>query len=867
MSLDPGTRLGPYEILTLVGAGGMGEVYKGRDTRLDRVVAVKVSKEQFTARFEQEARAVAALNHPHICQLYDVGPNYLVMEFAEGAPLTGPVPLEKTANYAGQILDALDAAHQKGIVHRDLKPANILVTKQGIKLLDFGLAKQAVRLGEHDTTQALTDQGQIVGTLQYMSPEQLHGKEADARSDLFSFGCVLFELLTGKRAFDGASPASVIAAILEREPAPLEIGRPLDRVVRRALAKDPDQRFQTARDLKAALDWALEQPTAVVADQPRSKLPWAVAGVLGLALVGASWIAWRATRSIDRPLVRLDVDLGPEVALPPLDNHAPGNLILSPDGTRLVYVSGDPTRLYTRGLDQSKVNELPGTEGASLPFFSADGQWVGFFTGANGSKLNKISVEGGAVVPLADVSVATGGSWGADGNIILGGELNKGLLRVPASGGAPTTVLELPPGELSYTFPQILPGGKAILFVDYRTMDLNTASIEAFSFADQRRKTLVQGATFGRYLPSGHLIYTNKGTLFAIPFDVDRLETRGTAVPILDNLAMQQLSGGVDLDFAQNGTLVYRKASAGGRSGMRIIQWIDSAGRKEPLAAKPGIYEGLWLSPDGKRAALLISEGGRQDVWVYDLQRDAMTRLTFGDASYSPPIWSPDGRYVVFGAFGRGIYWTRADGAGQPRQLIESKEFQIPWSISSDGKRLAYFLTRGSARIWTLPLEDQGGQWKAGKPEQFLESKYSEMDPNFSPDGRWLAYVSNESGKYEVYVRTFPASASGGGKWQVSNNGGAGPLWSKQGHELVYKMGDQLMSVRYAVNGDSFVPEKPRVWIDKLGGTDYYDLAPDGKRVAVLTPVDTPEAPKPDHEVTFLFNFFDELRRRVPGSR
>src|ERR1035438_6687096 len=312
MSPAPGTQLGPYEILGQIGAGGMGEVYKARDTRLHRIVAVKISKEQYSEHFEQEARAVAALNHPHICQLYDVGPNYLVMEFVEGGPLKGPLPIEKTVEYAGQILDALDAAHQRGITHRDLKPANILVAKQGIKLLDFGLAKQTVRLGEADVTKALTNQGQIVGTLQYMSPEQLQGKEVDARSDLFSFGCVLYEMLTGKRAFEGQNAASVTAAILEREPAPLEVARPLDRVLRRALAKDPDQRFQTARDLKAALAWALEQPPPTPAKHSSQSLPWVVAGVLGLALAGASWVGWRKMQPVDNPLTRLSVELGPD---------------------------------------------------------------------------------------------------------------------------------------------------------------------------------------------------------------------------------------------------------------------------------------------------------------------------------------------------------------------------------------------------------------------------------------------------------------------------------------------------------------------------------------------------------------------------
>jgi eukaryotic-like serine/threonine-protein kinase len=434
MPLSVGDRLGPYEILASIGAGGMGEVYKARDTRLNRVVAIKVSKEQFSARFDQEAKAVAALNHPHICQLYDVGLDYLVMEFVEGAPLKGPLPLQKTVEYAAQILDALDAAHQKRIVHRDLKPANILATKQGIKLLDFGLAKQAVRLSEEDATKALTGEGQIVGTLQYMAPEQIQGKEADARSDLFSFGCVLYEVLTGKRAFDGTSSASVMAAILEREPAPLEIAQPLDRIVRRSLAKDPDQRFQTARDLKAALTWALEQPAHVTAPSRSQlglpRLGWVAAGLLAVALASLGGLYWRAMRPLDRPLMRLSIDLGPDGLAGRFTTTA-----ISPDGTRLVFPiqnAGGTQMLATRLLDETKSAALTGTEGGRDPFFSPDGKWIGFF--ADG-KLKKISAQGGAPIVLCEAPDERGGSWGEDGSIVAALNATGPLSRVTAEGG------------------------------------------------------------------------------------------------------------------------------------------------------------------------------------------------------------------------------------------------------------------------------------------------------------------------------------------------------------------------------------------------------------------------------------------------
>lgn len=637
-------------------------------------------------------------------------------------------------------------------------------------------------------------------------------------------------------------------------------------MLRKCLEKDPKKRL---RDIG---DWGelLLEPSAPGQNRVRPTWWMVVAGVFILIAAGASWIAYRATRPVDRPLVRLDVDLGPDVALPDLNARGSHNVTLSPDGTRLAYLSGNPPRLYTRRLDQPNATELRGTEQAIRPFFSPDGKWVGFFTGVSAKKLSKISVDGGAVIPIADfTSGIVGASWGDDGNIIVGG-LSRGLLQVPATGGAPTPILEVAPGESQYGYPQILPGGKAVLFMN-RGPDRNADSIEVFSFADRRRKTVVRVGTSGLYLPSGHLIYTNDGTLFAAAFDVDRLDMRRSAVPVLNDVAWSR-TGGVDADFARTGTLVYRRGG-GNDTSRKTVQWVDATGRKEPLPAKPGDYVNLRISPDGKRLAFVNREGSI-DVWAYDLQRDVMTRLTFGGGIYSYPLWSSDGRYVVFSTLGRGIAWTRADGSGQPQSLIQSSNQLIPWSFTPDGKRLAYFDLAGNPQIWTVPLEEQGSQLKAGKPEQFLKSQFADVTPAFSPDGRWLAYVSNESGKLEVYVRAFPPPASGqGGQWQMSNGPGvpngpgtSGPQWSRNGHELVYQQDGHLMAASYSVSGDSFVAEKPRVWIEKLGGT-YYDLAPDGKRVAVLTPVSAPDAPKAGHEVTILFNFFDELRRRVPVGK
>jgi serine/threonine-protein kinase len=870
MSLAPGSHLGPYEIVAPLGAGGMGEVYKARDTRLDRIVAIKIVKEQFSERFEREARAVAQLNHPHICQLYDVGPDYLVMELVEGTPLKGPLPIEKAIEYAGQILDALDAAHKKGITHRDLKPANMLVTKPGIKLLDFGLAKQTAPLQETDVTRALTGQGQILGTLQYLSPEQLQGKEVDARSDLFSFGCVLYEMLTGKRAFDGASSASVIAAILEREPAPLEVARPLDRVVRRSLAKDPDQRFQTARDLKAALSWALDQRLPQL--RPgwnRQHLPWAVAvltTVVAAIALGAVWHFARAVETTTQPAVRLDLDLGPDVSL---RSTIGPTVILSPDGTRLVFVSqgADGTRrLFTRRLDQPKGVQLSGTEGAYTPFFSPDGQWVGFF--AQG-KLKKTRIDGGEPVSLWDAPAGRGASWAEDGNIIAALDTQAGLSQVPPEGGKAIPLTELGLGELSHRWPQVLPGGQVVLFTagsDYANFDGN--EIAVVSLKDHRRKTVLEHAgMYPRYLPSGHLVYVTKGTLFAVPFDLDRQQVHGSPTLLLEEVSSDSTVGSAQIDFSQSGTIAYR----GGRTeGLRTLQWLDSTGKTESLSYEPAFYWYPRFSPDGSRLALLVSQGATSDLWIYDLQRGNKIRLTNGTAFNSFPVWSPDGRFVVFQSAG-GMFWTQADGAGKSQPLTESKSMQLPTSFTPDGTRLVFSeLTPGTgAEIRTVPVQSGSGQLRAGEPQLFLKTSSANAFTALSPDGRWLAFADIRAGSYEVYVRAFPDN---GTQVQISNAGGIIPLWSRNGHELFYRTEEQrIMVANYTVKGESFVADKPRVWYGRqlasTGQAVNYDLAPDGKRFLVLMPAESAQPQEAQNHVMLVVNFFDEVRRRVAGSK
>ena len=871
MELKPGDKFGDrYQLLSKLGEGGMGEVWKARDTRLDRDVALKVSKAEFTARFDREARAIAAFNHPNICTLYDVGPNYIVMEWIDGVLLQGPLPVEKAVAYAGFILDALDAAHRKGFTHRDLKPANVIVMKSGIlKLLDFGLAKQsATGLGPDDETGAArTKDGQITGTLQYMSPEQLHGKEADVRSDIFAFGCVLYEMLSGRKAFSGSTTASVIAAIMEREPEPLQTTPPLDRIIRTCVAKDPDQRIQTARDAKTVLLWAMESGPASSAP-PRSRFgssAWLIvaAAMLALSMAIALWAPWRDTKPTDQPLVRLDVDLGAGVDIV----TSPGGgsrIIISPDGGRLVYMSY--SRLFTRRLDQASSTELKGAEGASAPFFSPDGKWVAFT--ASG-KLKKISVDGGAAVAICDAAGGSG-SWGDDGNIIFASAGQAGLSKVPASGGTPVPVTKLAQGEITHRWPQVLPDSKAVLFTSNSGFNdgFDAASIEVVSLKDGRRKTLQRGGTYGRYIPAasglGHLIYANQQTLFAVPFDLDKLEVRGTPVPVAQQVATGT-GGAAQLDFSRAGTLVY---VTGGLDGLLAIQWLGTADKAPPLPAKPGVYKQMRLSPDGQKLALTVIAGSSVDIWIYEWQRDTMTRLTFGGRN-DYPVWSPDGRYIVFQT-SAGMFWTRADGGGKPQPLTQSKQLQTPSSFAPDGKRLLFYENTGGPGendLWTVAVESgqtgsNGAALLAGKPEVFLQTSFDESRGVFSPDGHWLAYRSNESGKEEVYVRAFPDS---GGRWQISNGGGDEPRWSRSSHELIFKSDQDLMTASYTVKGDSFVPEKARVWlagqINSIRNFRDFDVMPDGKRVVVLERLNAPGDQSPSH-VTFLLNFADELRRR-----
>jgi Tol biopolymer transport system component/predicted Ser/Thr protein kinase len=875
-----GQRVSHYEVISLLGAGGMGEVYRARDTRLKRDVALKVLPDFFAndpermARFQREAEVLAALNHPNIAQIYGVEERALVMELVEGENLKGPLPVETALAYAEQIADALEAAHEKGIVHRDLKPANVKVTPEGVvKVLDFGLAKAAEERpvdaqNSPTMTMSPTRAGMILGTAAYMSPEQARGKAVDKRADIWAFGCVLYEMLTGRPAFTGETITDVLAAVVKSEPDWNAVPQKVRRLLASCLQKDPKQRLQAIGDYRLLL----EEPQAIAPS--RSRLGWVVVA-LAVVSIALGTLLWRATRPVDRPLMRLEVDLGPDAVAGRFTTTA-----ISPDGSRLVFPikSADGKQmLATRLLGEIKPALLSGTENGRDPFFSPDGKWIGFF--ADG-KMKKISVQGGAPIVLCDAAIARGATWGDDGNIVAALNIQGPLSRVPAEGGTPQPVTKLQAGVGSHRWPQFLPGNEAVLLTASGSMiAFEGASIAAVSLKTGDTKILVRGAYFGRYLPTGvstgHLVYAHEGVLFAVPFDPARLELHGAAAPILEDLAADPNSGAGQFSFSRNGDLVYRTGKVPSQSWP--VSWLDNSGKIRSLIPTPGFYLQPHFSPDGRQLALVKIERTDRDAFVYDLQRDRMTRLTVGMQA-SKPTWSPDGEHIVFGfnSGSAGLGWVRADGAGEIQRLLDSKNLVNPYSFFPDGQRLAYWGVDadGRSKIWTVTLNvSDPDHPRPGKPDLFLNTQASERYPAISPSGQWIAYESDESGTYEVYVRPFPNPPGGaGGKWQISTGGGALPIWAPHSRELFFQNPDHRIIVTdYELKNEFFVPGKPHVWSDQrvrdLGGIPNYDLAPDGKRFAIFPEIKAPVEEKGDVHVTFLLNFFDELRRRAPPAR
>jgi eukaryotic-like serine/threonine-protein kinase len=912
-----GTRLGPYAISASIGAGGMGEVYKATDTRLDRTVAIKVLPEHVASdpelkqRFEREAKTLAALSHPHICPIHDVGSqngiDFLVMEYLEGETLEqrlkkGALSLDQALQIGIQITDALSAAHRAGIVHRDLKPGNIMLTKSGAKLLDFGLAKTAApavagSLSMLPTTPpSLTAQGAILGTFQYMAPEQLEGHEADARTDIFAFGAVLYEMVTGRKAFEGRSQASLIAAILEREPAPLSSLQPmsppaLDRIVKKCLAKNPDVRWHTAHDLHDELRWVADQgspasvrTTPLVTSQPAGRRRLATIGVTA-TLVGAVLAAgtvWYAIRATPSALVRMEITTAGGTGF--RADGAERDLAITPDGSRLVYHGRD--QLLVRALDQLTPIALTGLGEPHGPFVSPDGQWVGFF---DGTALKKVAITGGppVTVTAADGTNPRGATWGDDGTIVYAtSSLATGLHRVAAAGGEPT-VLTTPDrkrGEADHSWPEFLPGGEAVLFtITPATGGLDSAQIAVLDLRRKSQTVLVRSGSHARYVPTGHLVYAAGGTLRAVAFDLATRTVTGTPVPVIERV-LTTPQGAVDAAVAATGTLIYAAGSIGG--AQRSLVWVDRQGREAPVRAPVRSYLFPRLSPDGTRVAVR-SEDQEDDLWVWDVQRATLTRRTFEPGLDSTPVWTPDGRGLIFSSGRTGaqnLYWQAADGTGAVTRLTVSDNQQLATGITPDGTRVIFSEATSDRqrdlRLLTLtptvPTSPSSAVEHASAAEArpvttLLETRFEERGGVVSPDGRWLAYESNSSGQFEIYVRPFPNIS--GGQWQVSLAGGVQALWERRGRELFFVAPDgALMAVRVTSDATTWRAGAPVKLLDGryyTGGGGFflrqYDVTVDGQRFLMVKEGEGGEAAALQN-LTVVLNWFQELKRLVPRN-
>jgi len=913
MTLLPGVRLGPYEITELIDAGGMGEVYKARDTRLGRTVAIKILPDEVNsdpkrrARFESEAKTIAGLNHPHICTLLDVGELrstdsaqaalYLVMEHVHGETLAarlrrGPLPLDQALSVATEIADALTTAHRHHVIHRDLKPGNVMLAKSGAKLLDFGLAKlnappeeSAPGVSSLSTQEPATTPGEVLGTVPYMAPEQLEGKETDPRSDIFSFGALLYEMLTGKRAFAGESRASVISAIMSAEPAPVSSLQPmasplLDRLVARCLAKDRDDRWDSAHDVADELRWiaAAEAKRYTTVSSGSSRVRWLWGGAAALALVAGLAVVWivRDRRPPTHPASKSFV-----LALPvgvAFFGHQ--GVAFSPDGTAVAYVGaaddGSGSRLYWHDLNRAEGLPMPGTEGAVQPFFSPDGGWLGFI---RARKLIKVQVRSGRIVqgsPAVELASATadwtrGVSWGDGGTILYAPQpVAGGLWRVSSDGGPPTE-LTRPDGsksELSHRWPQVLPGGRAALFTALHASGRQDRSaIAVVSLDTGRVAKLVDGGSYARYVPTGHLVYGRDGSLLALPFDLSTLKVTGTPTPVVNGVAMESFGGSGSASFAlsSTGALVY----APGLPAMpkSSLIWVDRDGQVESVTPDQRTYGGrATLSPDGQKLVVEIEEKSFANLWTYDLRDHRWQQLTFeGDNSF--PAWSSTGEQLAFasnrdGAFN--LYVMRADGERPPERRTRSANWQFPYSWSPDGRFLAYQEVDSNAgwSTWILPLEGDRKAWRWGADGVDVTV------PTFSPTRPWIAYQSTESGRWEVWVRPFPGPgprilASGA-------NGGRAPFWSQDGRTLFYLDDTRIMAATVEP-GASLRLSPPHLafplpFAPDPRGNAYHSpfraVTPDGRRVVVVRP-DQQVAPE-IRQLVVIPNWFEEVKAGVP---
>jgi len=903
MPLSAGTRLGPYEIVALIGSGGMGEVYRARDTRLNRDVAIKVLRDlarnpDRVTRFTREAQTLASLNHPNIAHLHGLEESGdvrgLVMELVEGEDLAqrlwgGAIPLDDALSIAKQIAEALEAAHDQGIVHRDLKPANIKLRPDGtVKVLDFGLAKltHPEATVDHDdvtvsptmTSPArMTAIGVVLGTAAYMAPEQAKGYEADRRCDIWAFGCVLYEMLTGRRAFDGEDRTDVLGAVVRLEPnwdaLPPDVPQPVRTLLRGCLVKDRRRRVATMSTALFVLDKSadLASPADAVSAVPHARAPWwrrvvtpAATALVASALVGAA--VWLGVRPTIGRVTRTTINTTGAASLAIIGGDR--DLAITPDGSRIVYVGNQSRQLFVRALDS--LEPVAVFTGAPRGLFvSPDGQWIGFVD--NVTTLKKVAVTGGPAVTLAtiDGSGPRGATWAPNDTVILATNSGAtGLQRVDLAAGR-TTVLTRPDrakGELDHVWPELLPGGRAVLFTILAvTGGLDAAQVAVLDLQSGARTILVPGASHAHYVPSGHLIYTAGGSLWAVAFDLARLETRGTPVMVVRDV-VTTTNGGVDAVVAGDGTLAYI-SGRGGAGSSRLLVWVDRQGRETPIPAPPRSYSQPRLSPDGTRVAV-AAQDQEIDIWVWDLGRTTLTRVTFDPDFDHYPVWTRDSLRLIFSsqrAGARNLFWQAADGTGTVERLTDSPNQQNAVAVSPDGRRLIFTETSPKTGEDVMQLELDGSH----RVTPLVQSPSLERNGMVSPDGRWLAYESNESGRFEISVRPFPDVNRG--HWQVSTGGGTRPLWAPSGQELVFvsptgalmRVGVDRAPTWAATPPTQVVKEGYVTMPGSLSGRSY-DIAQDGQRFLLIKEAGGADQTAAPATLVVVQHWLDELKRLVP---
>ncbi len=884
MPISAGTRLDSYELLVQIGAGGMGEVYKAHDTNLGRDVAIKVLPEAFAhdserlARFQREAKMLAALNHSNIATIHGLeqsnGTHFLIMELVSGETLAelikreGAVPIEEALKIALQIAEALEAAHEKAIIHRDLKPANVKVMPDGkVKVLDFGLAKAFTgdaadsNPSQSPTLSAVaTMQGVLLGTAAYMSPEQARSKAVDKRTDIWAFGCVLYEMLTGKQAFDGEDVTEILAAVVKTDPdwqvLPATTPAKIRDLLRRCLQKDKALRLRDAGDAHIEIQEALIAPTAAAPDVVTNQLPgWRlpVLAVLAALVVAAlsGFLGWNLKHASSKPVSRTVINLPTGDQLAAQDFPA---IAISPDGTQLAYVviHGGTRQIFLRALDSLEAKPLAGTEGANTPFFSPDGQSLGFF--AEG-KLKKLSASGGAALTLANAAVPSGATWASDGSIVFAPNTTSVLQRISDVGGTPQELTALDKGDISYAWPEFIPDNKAVLFAARGS----NPRIVVQSLTSGERRNLFSGGSSPRYASTGHLIFALGGNLMAAPFDGRRLQATGAAVPVVEGILQSGWFGGFQYAMSGTGSLAYLP---GGSLASERLVWVNRNGTEQALAAPAHAYIYPRISPDGRQVVVSIAEEENQE-WLYDLSRDTLSRLTFGGNLNYNSAWTPDGKRIAFMSNREGpqnIFWQLGDSSGGLERLTTSEYTQVPRSFSPDGQLLAFVEITPTTGydIWVLRLSDR-------KAEPFLRTPFNESVPEFSPDGHWLAYISDESGRFEVYMQPYPGPGS---KYQVSTDGGTEPVWNPNGKELFYRSGEKMMAVEITAK-PTFSVGKPKMlfqgpYLPTPITFPYYDVSPDGQRFLMIKPTEQTSSLT---QIIVVQNWFEELKRRVPTGK